>query len=235
MYRNTQLRKAIAFSLFVKAHTRNSIVKNWSVNKLHDITGVSADAVKVRLKLLQNMQLVEFTGVGNKHIVFKSLHSHTAHRNVVIPEIVFIPNNNLKKNAYAQEIKNIENVLTAVLLVEIQRRKDFVKQMIQQKRTPRSKKEYKAATKVCNRFGYGRNFIDRGISYKYMAAKIGMSVYKSIQIVKFAVNYHLVKKIRNIYKSFAMCSKYTEDMLTNYTYCYRNRIIKNYANKYALV
>lgn len=235
MYRNSQLRKAIAFSLFVKAHTRNSIVKKWSINKLHEMTGVSADAVKARLKVLQEMHLVEFTGIDNKHIVFRSLHSHTAHRNVVIPEFSFKPNNNLKKNAYAQEIKNIENTLTAILLIEIQRRKDFANQMIQQKRNPHTKKEYKAATKVCNHFGYGRKFIDRGISYKYMAAKIGMSVYKSIQIVKFAVNYHLVRKIRNIYKSFAMCGKYTEDMLTNHTYCYRNRIIKIYANKYAVV
>ena len=38
MYRNSDLRKAIAFSLFVKAHSRNSIIKNWNINKLHDIT-----------------------------------------------------------------------------------------------------------------------------------------------------------------------------------------------------
>lgn len=127
MYRNSQLRKAIAFSLFVKAHTRNSIVKNWSINKLHDITGISVNAIKDRLFVLKNMELVEETGLGNKHLVFKSLHSHTAHRNIVIPEITFKPNANLKKNAYAQEIKNIENTLTAMLLVEIQRRKDCCK------------------------------------------------------------------------------------------------------------
>ena len=57
MYRNSQLRKAIAFSLFVKAHTRNSIVKNWSINKLHDITGVSVNAIKDRLFILKNMEL----------------------------------------------------------------------------------------------------------------------------------------------------------------------------------
>lgn len=235
MYRNSQLRKAIAFSIFVKKHTRNSIVKNWSINKLHELTGVSADAVKARLHVLQEMELVEFTGINRRHLVFKSMQSHTAHRNVTIPEMIFKPNNNLKKNAYAQEIMNIENVLTAILLAEIQRHKDFAKQMIQQKRNPRSKKEYKDATKVCNLFGYGRKFVDNGISYKYMAAKIGISVYKSIQVVKLAVSCKILKKIRNIYKSFTMCGKYTEDMLTNYTYCYRNKIIKKYANRYALV
>ena len=235
MYRNSQLRKAIAFSLFVKVHTRNSIVKNWSINKLHDITGISVNAIKDRLFVLKNMELVEETGLGNKHLVFKSLHSHTAHRNIVIPETTFKPNANLKKNAYAQEIKNIENTLTAMLLVEIQRRKDFAKQMIQRRREPCSKKEYAEAVKTCNRFGYGKKFIDKGISYKYMAAKIGMSVCKSIQIVKFAVKCKFIKKIRNICKRIAICSKDTEDMLVNYTYSYRNHIYKNYANKYVTI
>lgn len=235
MYRNSQLRKAIAFSLFVKAHTRNSVVKDWSVNKLHDITGISANAIKDRLFVLRSMGLIEETGLNNKHLVFKSLHSHTAHRNIIIPELTFKPNTHKKKNAYAQEIKNIENVLTAMLLVEIQRRKDFARQMIQQRSEPRSKKEYTEAVKTCNRFGYGRKFIDKGISYKYMAAKIGMSVCKSIQIVKLAVNCNILKKIRNICRRVAICSKYTEDMLTNYTYSYRNYIYKNYANKYAVI
>ena len=235
MYRNSQLRKAIAFSLFVKAHTRNSIVKNWSINKLHNITGISVNAIKDRLFVLKNMELVEETGLGNKHLVFKSLHSHTAHRNIVIPETTFKPNANLKRNAYAQEIKNIENTLTAMLLVEIQRRKDFAKQMIQRRREPCSKKEYTEAVKTCNRFGYGKKFIDKGISYKYMAAKIGMSVCKSIQIVKFAVKCKFIKKIRNICKRISICSKYIEDMLVNYTYSYRNHIYKNYANKYVTI
>ncbi len=235
MYRNSQLRKAIAFSLFVKAHTRNSVVKDWSVNKLHDITGISANAIKDRLSVLRNMELIEETGLNNKHLVFKSLHSHTAHRNIIIPELTFKHKIHLKKNAYAQEIKNIENVLTAMLLVEIQRRKDYARQMIQQRSEPCSKKEYKEAVKICNRFGYGRKFIEKGISYKYMAAKIGMSVCKSIQIVKLAVNCNILKKIRNICRRVAICSKYTEDMLNNYTYSYRNYIYKNYANKYVVV
>lgn len=235
MYRNSDLRKAIAFSLFVKAHSRNSIIKNWNINKLHDITGVSVNAIKARLATLRSMDLIEETGVDKKHLVFKSLHSHTAHRNVVLPSVEFKPDVNLKKNAYAQEIKNLENVLVAMLLVEIQRRKDFAEQMIQQKRNPHSKKEYTEAVKTCNRFGYGRRFIDRGISYKYMAAKIGMSIFKSMQIVKFAANYGIVKKMRNIAKRFSMFAKYTEDMLTNYTYSYRNWIYKIYANKYVVL
>lgn len=63
MYRNSDLRKAIAFSLFVKAHSRNSIIKNWNINKLHDITGVSVNAIKARLATLRSMGLIEETGL----------------------------------------------------------------------------------------------------------------------------------------------------------------------------
>lgn len=112
MYCNSSLRKAIAFSVFVKAHTPNCVVKDWSVNKLHEMTGVSANAIKARLGVLESMGLIEKIGIRKNHLLFKSLHSHTAHRNVIISDIKFKPNNNLKKNAYAQEIKNIETLLS---------------------------------------------------------------------------------------------------------------------------
>lgn len=235
MYRNSALRKAIAFSLFIKARTRNSIVKNCTINKLHDITGVSANAIKDRLSVLEEIGLIERVGVNNKHLVFKSLHSNTSHRNVVIPNSKFKPNKKSSKNAYAQEIKFIENVLTAILLVEIQRRKNYAKQIIQQRQQPRSKKEYTEAVKVCNHLGYGRNFFDNGISYKYIAKHIGMSIFKSIQIAELAQNLHLIKKIKNCVRKISICYKYVEDMITNYTYSYRNYIFKKYANKYVLI
>lgn len=235
MYRNSALRKAIAFSLFIKARTCNSIVKNCTINKLHDITGVSANAVKDRLSVLEEMGLVERVGVKQQHLVFKSLHSNTSHRNVIIPNFKFKPNKKSSKNAYAQEIKFIENILTAILLVEIQRRKNYAKQIIQQGQQPHSKKEYTEAVKVCNNLDYGRKFIDNGISYVYMSRYIGMSIYKSIQISKFAQKLHLIKKIKNFVKRIPICLKYVEDMITNYTFSYRNYIYKIGANKYALI
>lgn len=235
MYRNSQLRKAVAFAVFVKAHTRNSVVKNWTVNKLHDLTGVSANAIKARIGVLKDMKLIEEVGNSKKHLVFKSLHSNTAHRNATIKSIEFDRNKNLKKNAYAQEIKNIENMLTTMLLVEIQRHKDFAKRIIQQRQNPCNKKEYKEAVKACNNLGYGRKFIDKGISYKYMSAKIGISLFKAQKIVKFAIENNILTKTRNICKRIAACGKYIDDMITNYTYIYRNWIYKNYANKYTLV
>ena len=236
MYCNSSLRNAIAFSVFVKAHTPNCVVKDWSVNKLHEMTGVSANAIKARLGVLESMGLIEKIGIRKNHLLFKSLHSHTAHRNVIISDIKFKPNNNLKKNAYAQEIKNIENVLAAMLLVEIQRHKDFAKQMIQRKVNPRSVKEYKESVKACNRFEFREDkFVDNGISYKYLAAKIGISISKTVEIVKCAVYNNLIKKIHRTYKRYKAYSKYIEDILCNFTFCHNNYIYKILANRYELV
>lgn len=73
MYCNPELRKAIAFSLFIKTRVKSSAVQRWSINKLHEITGVSACAVRKRIDTLKALGLVEFTGKNNRCLVFKSL------------------------------------------------------------------------------------------------------------------------------------------------------------------
>lgn len=50
--------------------------------------------------------------------------------------------------------------------------------MIQQSEQPKGLNELKIAKKACNRFGYSDKFSDNGISYKYMAQKIGCGLQK---------------------------------------------------------
>lgn len=127
MYCNPELRKAIAFSLFIKTRVKSSAVQRWSINKLHEITGVSACAVRKRIDTLKALGLVEFTGKNNRCLVFKSLKSHTSHRNVLVPNIEFISRNDSKKNAYAQNVKFIEDTLSAMLIIDVQNRKNYAK------------------------------------------------------------------------------------------------------------
>lgn len=151
MYCNPELRKAIAFSLFIKTRVKSSAVQRWSINKLHEITGVSACAVRKRIDTLKALGLVEFTGKNNRCLVFKSLKSHTSHRNVLVPNIEFISRNDSKKNAYAQNVKFIEDTLSAMLIIDVQNRKNYAKQMIQQSKHPKGLKELKAAKKIMRR------------------------------------------------------------------------------------
>lgn len=230
---NPQLRKAIAFSIFVKSKTKSSTVHHWSINKLHEITGVSAGVIRKRLAILRELELIEEVGKKNRCLVFLSLKSHTSHRNAFIPTTDFISNNNLKKNAYAQEVKNIEKLLSIAIVIEIQKHKEYAKQMIQQSKHPKNLEELKEAKKACNRFGYGEKFHDNGISYNYIAKKLGVSVKTAFDIVKFAVEKEILAKIRNTSKRIFSNINYIEDIIkTNYTYIKNNIIYKVYSNSY---
>lgn len=235
MYCNSELRKAIAFSLFIKTRVKSSAVQGWSINKLHEITGASACAVRKRIDTLKALSLIEFTGKNNRCLVFKSLKSHTSHRNVLVPNIEFISKEDSKKNAYAQNIKFIEDTLSAMLIIEIQNHKNYAKQMIQQSKRPKGLKAYKEAKNACNHFGYGEEFCDNGISYIYIAQKLGVSLQKAFNTVKFAVQNGILQKCRNIKKFFYSNINYIEDMVGNYTYLKNNIVYKVYANNYKLI
>lgn len=235
MYRNPDLRKAIAFSLFVKSKTKSSTVHRWSINKLHELTGCCAGVVAKRLDLLRSLGLVEETGKNNNCLVFKSLKSHTTHRNASIHEVLFAANDKVKKNAYAQEIKNIEKLLAVAIIEEIQKNKDYAHRMIQQSKNPKNLNDYKEARTACKRFGYGKNFNDNGISYKHIAKRLGTCVKTAFEAVKFAVENNFLAKIRRTEKrTFPNVSYVIEYIKNNYTYIKNNYIYKVYSNRYVL-
>lgn len=236
MHCNPQMRRAIAFSIYVKSKTESSTVHHWSVNKLHEITGVSAGAIRKRLSILRELELIEEVGKNNRCLVFRSLKSHTSHRNAYVPTTSFTSNQYLKKNAYAQEVKNIEKLLSVAIVIEIQKHKEYAKQMIQQSKHPADLKSLKDAKKACNRFGYGDKFHDNGISYNHIAEKLGVSVKTAFDIVSFAVKNEILAKIRNTRKKIFSNINYIQDMIrTNYTYIKNNIIYKVYSNSYRLV
>lgn len=236
MYCNPKIRKAIAFSLFVKTQVSSSTVHNWTINKLHEITGVSAIAIRDRLKVLRELSLIEETGAKGQHLVFRSLKSHTTHRNASIPTVSFEPNHKIKKNDKAQNIKQIEDILSVMLVMEIQSRKNFARQMIQQKSDPKDLGGLKEARKVCNRYAYGETFCENGISYKYMAKRLGIGVQKAFAVISFALKNQILRKNKNIQRKYISGIKYIQDIIkNNYTYIKGNYICKVHANSYELI
>jgi hypothetical protein len=236
MYRNPNIRKAIAFSLFVKSQVVSSTVQEWTINKMHTITGVSALAIRDRLRTLRELDLIEEIGIEKKHLVFKSLKSHTSHRNVSIPLVSFETNNKIKKNDKAQNIKQIENTLSVMLVIEIQNHKNFAKRMIRQKRNPNNLDSLKDALKACNRYAYNDKFCENGISYKYIAKQLGVGLQKAFDIVSYAIKNQILSKKKNVQKKYISCIKYIQDMIKpNYTYIKSNFIFKIKANSYAII
>lgn len=69
----TDERKAIALLIFIKQKFRSSVVLNFSYYKLSKITGLHKNTVKKRLEALGSMELLDFVGKNNKHLLFKSV------------------------------------------------------------------------------------------------------------------------------------------------------------------
>lgn len=66
----TDERKAIALLIFIKQKFRSSVVLNFSYYKLSKITGMYKNTVKKRLEVLGSMELLDFVGKNNKHLLF---------------------------------------------------------------------------------------------------------------------------------------------------------------------
>ena len=127
-------------------------------------------------------------------------------------------------------INDIEKALYALLVVEIQKTKDFVKHTIQSMNNPSNLDEYKKAKKICNRYGYGNEYKEYGISYKYIAKRLGVCLQKAFNVVRFAIERGFLNKFNRQKKEFSYrigcTNKYEENK--DYTFCTLN-------NKYTIL
>lgn len=219
-----KVRKSLSLTIFVKERFTSSTINNYTIDKLHKLTGLHANTIKKRIKTLKDMGLVRFVGKHNEHLLFESISSSSDHRNVYAEFVVF------------DNIKDIERALEALLVVEIQRRKDFAKHTIQSAQNPSTLEEHKRAKKICKRYGWGKEYQEFGLSYKGIAKKLGVCVQKAFAIVKFAIEKgFLVKTKRQIQKfiyGIGASSKYFEN--NEYTFCTNNNAYTILANVYSL-
>jgi hypothetical protein len=121
--------------------------------------------------------------------------------------------------------------------VEIQKRKDFVKHTIQTAYNPKELEEMKKARKLCNRYGYGKEYKEYGLSYKTIAKKLGVSIQKAFEIVKFAIVNNMIVKhnhIKQLYiKGIGFAQKYCS--FNDVTFFTTNNAYKIYANTYRIL
>lgn len=222
--RSGKVGKALSLAIFVKERFASSTITNVTIDKLHKLTGLHANTIKKRIKTLKEMGLVKFVGKNNEHLLFESISSSSEHRNVYAEFVVF------------DNIKDIEKALEALLIVEIQRRKDFAKHTIQSAQNPSTLEEHKSAKKICKRYGWGKEYQEFGLSYKGIAKNLGVCVQKAFAIVKFAIEKgFLIKTKRQIQKfvyGIGHSLKYIDN--NEYTFCTNNNAYTILANVYSL-
>lgn len=216
--------KAFALAIFIKRNFKSSMVTNFSVHKLHLLTGLHASTIVKRLRVLKNLGLVEYVGKHKEHLLIKSMSSHNKSRNIDISSLIF------------NDIKAIEKSLLALVVVEIQRRKNFAKQIINTLANPKDIKEYKRAKRLCRLFGWDHKYRENGISYNRIAKEMGVSVQKAVGIIKFAAeNNFIVVKHRQLQKySRGIGSIISHIDLKGYTFCTKDNLYVVLANEYSL-
>lgn len=223
MYKQKSVTKALALAIFVKSKIASSTVNDFSYNKLHRLTGAHINTLKKRITILRQMGLVEFIGSHKQHLCFKSITSSSEHRNIDI------------KHIKVDTLKDTEASLFAYLVVELQRKKDFVKHTIQTAKNGNNLEQVKKAKRTCKRYGYDEEYQEWGMSYKGIAKRLGVCLQKAFAIVKFAIKQGLIEKTKRQYQKFVkgigtMCKHIDSD----FTFCTKDNEYYILANAYSL-
>lgn len=184
--------KALALLVFVKHNTPTGTITDFSYYKLAKMSGLHKNTVKKRINILEQSNLITFVGKNKKHLVFKKVRAPKS--NIDITKLDM------------SSIKSIEMGLRALLIVEIQNRKNYVQQrIIKVHSTKNSKKfnkkgelkEYKAAMKFCNQGGYTW-FSDNGISYRKIRTTLGVGNTTVVNMIKYGQKNWMFHKFNHI-------------------------------------
>lgn len=214
----TDKRKAIALLIFIKQKFRSSVVLNFSYYKLSKITGLHKNTVKKRLEVLGSMELLDFVGNNNKHLLFKSVRA--AKSNVRLDGLDL------------SNIKAIETGLQALFITEEQRRKNYVNHQVIKGTKPKGHlskskyREWKKAKKFCTLYGL-TEFKDNGISFETLAKRMKTSKSKIAKAISFGEKMGILRRKHNFKVVTSFPSHKEAINCLNYNFNNRLRVINN--------
>lgn len=225
---NPQLQKAVAIAIYMKFKLgRSSMMRNYTINKLHNATNISAATIKKYLPILVNRGLVRFDGKNNQHLIVCNISSHTKDRNICIDKFVF------------DSFKSVYYSLRSFLALIIQSHKDFIKRTIQIATDPQKGQDCLAARKLVKRLvkqgvlnGMYERYKEFGLGFKRIAKETGNCVRTAQRIMKFAIENNWVCKHKNAIQILAKNVCYRD--IDGFTFSTRNNIYKICANTYEL-
>ena len=223
-----QRQKVVAMALFIKSKLgRSSMMRNYTINNLHTITGISATTLHKYIPIMVRLRLVQFFGDKKQHFAITNLASHTDGRNINVDKFCF------------DSFKDVCNSLRAFLALFIQARKDFIRRTIQTVANPKNYKEHKAARKTMKRLvkqgivaSVNVKYKELGISYKRIAKELGMCMRTAQNIIEYALEKNWAEKHKHIKAIDAPNINYFQ--ADNCTYTTKNYICIVYANTYTL-
>lgn len=165
--------KALALFVFVKENKPTSVFTDYTITALAKFANLSRNTTRKRIKKLEEMGLVERVGRHGQHLLFKRARVRCANVNL----------SKIKKD----NVKNIELGLKALLIYEVQRSKEWIKQRVYQATNPKvgtPLKVVKRAKAFCRKRGITQ-FVDGGISWEYLAKRLGCGYNKVKETIEY--------------------------------------------------
>lgn len=223
---------ALAFHSLVRAHEQqNNRRCSYTINSLHNLTGVHAKTIESRLLTLENMKLVEY---DEKHrIVLRSAKAkHRDHNTTITIQLTYKPLKNAEKAVFAARIVN--------KLKQINFQRDALNRYheIKDAKHPRKgmleefKKLKRWLREHCKRNYDEQRFVDYGWSFKKIAEYLGTSIMNAVDVIKYALSNGLItrKKRMKVMKIY----EYSTTDYIDHTYTSKGMMFKMYANSYCL-
>ena len=158
-----------------------------------------------------------------RKLVFNKVHKDNNRNNIILD------------TERIHTLKDYEYAIISMGIAIVQANKNFVKSVIDKCTEPKNLKEHKSAKKFANAHGYGKKFVDNGISYEYMSKNFGISVKTACSVVKFAVENLILCVKRNFEQIFVKAvNKAIGKSNSEYTFSTKNNIYVVHANSYSL-
>lgn len=223
---------ALAFHSLVRAHEQqNNRRCSYTINSLHNLTGVHAKTIESRLLTLENMELVEY---DEKHrIVLKSAKAkHRDHNTTITIQLTHKPLKTAEKAVFAARVVN--------KLKQINFHRDALNRYheIKDAKHPRKgmleefKKLKRWLREHCKRNYDEQRFVDYGWSFKKIAEYLGTSIMNAVDVIKYALSNGLItrKKRMKVMKIY----EYSTTDYIPHTYTSKGIMFKIYANSYCI-
>lgn len=210
-------------AIYVKQNTTSSLVKDWSINKLRQITGLSSTTIKKRLPLLYQQGFITCQGRNNEHLLFVNLKSSCNRNNIDIA------------NIQSDSVKDIEKSLMALLVVLIQKQKEYARLQLQHASDGKTVAEIKHGMRERKRYGWHPRFVDNGLSYARIAKRLGVSLRKAFDTVAFGLKCGFFTKMSHFIKLNVKGASNLSEVPQGFTFISkRGYLFKVYANTYFL-
>lgn len=224
--------KALAFAIHAKNKNTKSVYKDWSYASIAEALGCSYNTARKRVKKLREMGLVELKNEkGHPYLVFKKLRSakiYTRYRGFRYPKNKDV----IIERIDASNLKNIETGLMALVIVEIEKQKDWYRH-----RPIRVRGRLARSTRFID-----PSFKDYGISRAKLTSRIHCSNATLTKIIAYGEKNLLFKckvaKIEELWVEGGL-ARYrmglSEQAQNDWDYAMRSRLCRRGANRYTLV